>query len=401
MLALLFFAGALNYADRTAIASVFPLLRQDLAISDLGLAAIGSLFLWSYAISSLGAGFIADRVSRSRLVVASLTAWSIVTGATGLVSDSRQLYVLRGLLGLTECLYLPAAVGLLADYHGPRTRATALGIHSGGLTFGVIAGGTAAGYLGDHFGWRSPFLILGGAGILLAGLLSVLLCDLDSPSVPCSISKEPLRTTLAALASLPTYGIILTEAAFIASSNWIFANWLPLFFREAYGLTLTAAGFSGTFAFTAGATTGVLTGGYLSDRFAQANPRRRLLIQGIGYAMAAPLLLVFLGRPAIAVLGLAIFMHGFLRALGSVNELPLLCDLLPRHRRGAAFGMLNALNTFIGGSSVFASGILMSHASLADIFVSLVGVVFLASVVTLIGYRWVLPKDLRRQARDF
>jgi predicted MFS family arabinose efflux permease len=268
------------------------------------------------------------------------------------------------------------------------------------LTLGVIAGGTTAGYLGDHFGWRSAFLLLGTVGILLVGILAVWLRDPDSPSVPGVVAKESFRTTLRGLSNLPTYGIILAEAGLIASSNWIFANWLPLFFREAYGLTLAAAGFSGTFAFTAGAATAVFTGGYLSDRLAHANPRRRLLMQGVAYVLAAPLLLVFLGRPAVGVLGFAIFMHGFLRNLGSVNELPLLCDLLPTHRRGAAFGIMNALNTFIGGSGVLISGMLMSHADLGDIFVALTGVVLLASVVSLIGYRWVLPKDLERQTRE-
>ena len=118
-------------------------------------------------------GVIADRFSRSRVIAISLAAWSLVTAATGLVSGSGQLFALRVLLGVAECVYLPAALGLLADYHGSNTRATALGIHSGGLTFGMIAGGTAAGYIADHFGWRPSFLLLGAAGLLLAGFAAV------------------------------------------------------------------------------------------------------------------------------------------------------------------------------------------------------------------------------------
>ena len=396
MLALLFCAGALNYADRTAISSVFPLLRRDLGISDLGLAAIGSLFLWSYAISSPVAGVIADRFSRSRLVVLSLAAWSVVTAATGLVTDSGQLYVLRVLLGFAECLYLPAALGLIADYHGPSTRATALGMHTGALTFGMIAGGTLAGFLGDRLGWRPSFMVLGFAGILLAGAAATWLRDPLSASRRAASPAEPLRVTLKALARVRTYGIILAEAGLIALSNWIFANWLPLYFRESYGLTLAAAGFSGTFALTAGITSGVLAGGYLSDRIARGDPRRRLLMLGLLYALAAPVLLAFLGRPAVGLLGFAIFMHGLLRALGAVNEMPLVCDLVPAHRRGTAIGIMNAMNTFIGGSGVLLSGLLMSRAGLREIFVGLAGVVLLASIIALIGYRWVLPKDLAR-----
>ncbi len=399
VLALLFFAGALNYADRTAITSVFPLLRRDLGITDVGLAAIGSLFLWSYAFTSPVAGVIADRVSRSRLISISLAAWSMVTMATGLVTDSSQLFGLRLLLGVSECVYLPAALGLLADYHGPDTRATALGIHTGGLTAGMIAGGTAAGYLADRVGWRPSFVILGVLGVALAGFAAMWLRDPVAP-VRGATSNEPIRVTLLALANTPSYGVILAEAGLIALSTWIFINWLPLYFREAYQLTLAAAGFSGTFALTAGATAGVLTGGYLSDKIARGDARRRLLILGVFYALAAPLLLMFLLRPAVGILGFAILAHGFLRAVGSANELPLLCELLPPNRRGTAMGLMNAMNTFIGGSGVFISGLLMGHFGLTQIFIGLAGVVLVASVIALIGYRWILPMDLARKQRQ-
>ena len=119
----MFFIACLNYADRTAISAVFPLLRSELGISDVGLGAIGSFFLWSYAIGSPFAGWLADRVSRSRMVVYSLTAWSLITIATGMVTDSNQLLFTRILLGLAECGYLPAAIALIADHHSPETRA--------------------------------------------------------------------------------------------------------------------------------------------------------------------------------------------------------------------------------------------------------------------------------------
>ncbi|MEN6604519.1 MAG: MFS transporter, partial [Bryobacteraceae bacterium] len=143
-----------NYADRTAISAVFPLLGAELGMSDVALAALGSFFLWSYAAGSPFAGVLADRFSRSRLVVLSLTAWSLVTIWTGFAHSATELLVTRIMLGVTECAYLPAALALMADHHDTDTRATAMGLHLAGLNFGLIAGGTLAGYLGDHLGWR-------------------------------------------------------------------------------------------------------------------------------------------------------------------------------------------------------------------------------------------------------
>ncbi len=184
--AMVFAIAALNYADRTAISSVFPLLRAELGITDAVMAGIGSLFLWSYAIGSPFAGYIADRFSRTRIVIISLVAWSAVTALTSLVHSSSALLATRVLLGLTECAYLPAAIALLAEHHGPETRATAMGFHIAGMNLGLIGGSALAGYLGQQLGWRMDFVVLGGFGFVLAIVAMFVLRD--APREPAEAS---------------------------------------------------------------------------------------------------------------------------------------------------------------------------------------------------------------------
>jgi sugar phosphate permease len=88
---ILFCAVAVNYGDRTAISSVFPLLKRDLGMSDVALGAVGSLFLWTYALLSPIVDYIGDRFSRSSHVTYSLGAWSLVTLFTGFITSSHQL----------------------------------------------------------------------------------------------------------------------------------------------------------------------------------------------------------------------------------------------------------------------------------------------------------------------
>ncbi len=161
---LLFAIAALNYGDRTAISSVFPLLRADLGISDVVMAGIGSVFLWSYAIGSPFAGYLADRVSRSRVVLFSLAAWSAVMLLTGFTHSSGFLLLTRALLGIAECAYLPAATALIAEHHDPNTRGTAMGIQVAGMQIGLVAGSAIAGYIGEQLGWRADFSSSGEPG---------------------------------------------------------------------------------------------------------------------------------------------------------------------------------------------------------------------------------------------
>jgi len=105
---LLFCAAALNYGDRSAITAVFPLLRRDLGMSDVALAAVNSLFLWAYALLSPIAGYLGDRFSRTRLITASLLGWSLATVLTSLSHSESQLLSMRLVLGVVEAGYMPA-----------------------------------------------------------------------------------------------------------------------------------------------------------------------------------------------------------------------------------------------------------------------------------------------------
>ena len=396
LVALLFVIGATNYGDRTAISSVFPLLRSDFGASDVELAAIGTSFLWAYALASPLAGSLADRFSRSRIIVLSLVAWSLVTLATALAGSVWQILASRVILGFAEAAYLPAAIALIADYHSSDSRATAIGFHTAGLTFGLIAGGAGAGYLGEYYGWRTTFVVLGILGLALAAFAHFYLRD-NQPTVEAAapaMPALPFWQSAAVLLTIPSYLIVLAEAMIIAVGTWIFLNWLPLFFKETYNLSLTAAGFAGTFMLQGAATLGLIAGGYLSDWFAGQQPRRRMLMQAVSYAIAAPFLLIFLMEPRLALLNVCIFCFSFFQRLGACNETPLLCDLLAPQFRSTAIGMMNAANCLAGGVGIMLAGYLKATYGLAGIFGGISGLMVIGAVLTAMGYWRFLGHDL-------
>src|SRR5688572_13653972 len=110
-------AAALNYADRSAMSAVLSSVRTEFGVSDVSLGLLGSLFLWSYAVCSPFAGNLADRYSRTKLVIWSLAAWSAVTALMGIATGFTMLLVLRFTLGVAECLFLPSAIALIAELH--------------------------------------------------------------------------------------------------------------------------------------------------------------------------------------------------------------------------------------------------------------------------------------------
>jgi MFS family permease len=400
LVAILFLAASLNYADRGALTAVFPLLRKDLGMSDMALAAIGSFFLWSYALFSPLAGYLGDRFSRSALVTWSIVAWSVVTILTAFVQTTEQLLSMRVLLGIAESLYIPASLALIAEHHATPTRAMAMSLHLAGFYSGVVFGGTVAGYLGESYGWRPSLLVLGGIGLLLG-----LLCKLTVFGLPTGLSpgsapeKQAVQSfgrSFSNLVRTASYWVLLLEAMLLAIGTWIFANWLPLYFTETFKMSLSGAGFAGTFPVQAGAMIGILAGGYFSDRVARKTVRRRMLFHSLCYLAAAPLLLAFVVSSNYAIILSAIFGYSLLRAVGGANANPLLCDLLPKNSWSTAVGLMNTTNCFAGGVGILIAGYLKRDFGLGGIFAGTAGIVLVAGILLLLGYLLFLRGDLER-----
>jgi len=366
------------------------------------LGTIASAFLWSYAIGSPIVGWIADHISRTRMVLISLIAWSLVTMATGLAHSANQLIAIRVLLGLAECAYIPAAVGLLADHHSSRQRGRAISIHTAGLGIGAVAGSTLAGFLGQRYGWRSTFLILGAAGILLSFIAAIVLRGKDQPvSRTSSIAMQEAPETggiLRALLRVPSYWVLLVQSMILSIGIWLFLNWLPLYFTESFGMSLAGAGFYGAALLEFPLLFGVVAGGYVSDAVARRSSAGRMLVQMICYVIASVLLLVFTRNSTFALVAAAVLGFSLMRSFAVANESPLLCDLLPSKQRSTAIGLMNSANTFAGGVGVFGAGVLKSNFGLSAIFASVSGILLIAAAVNAFGYLFLLPRDLQRRA---
>lgn len=395
-------AAALNYADRAAMSSVLSAVRTDLDISDVSLGLVGSIFLWSYALGSPIAGALADRFSRTKLVVSSLVAWSAVTALIGAVTGLPALLALRFGLGVAECLFLPAAIALIADYHGPESRARAMSFISIGVNGGMVFGGALAGYLAEKYGWRSGFWVLGLGGIGLAFFAGTFLPASGHARAPAPTraTNSPARASwmdaLAYLVRTPSYWVLIAESMLSGLGVWTFFGWLPLYFRETYNMSLASAGFAGTFMLQVSVVLGVFVGGWISDRVARHAPARRMQLYGGFYLAAAPFLLLFLGRPDFVIVAIGISLFSFLRGLGQANDNPTQCEIVPPQFRSTGVGIMNAVATGAGGCGVLIAGFLKREVGLAGIFAGIAGAFFIAGFILLAGYRWAIRRDISR-----
>ena len=389
-------AAALNYADRAAMSAVLPAVRNDLAISDVSLGLLGSVFLWSYALGSPLAGILADRGSRTGIIVGSLFAWSAVTAVTGMATGFSSLLVLRFALGVAECLFLPAAIAFIADWHATPTRARAMSLISIGVNGGMILGGSFAGFMAERFGWRSGFWVLGLGGIALALLARPMLPAPPRPERDASVPRAAFGEAIRYLAGVPSYYALVAESILSGIGVWIFLSWLPLYFKDTHNMSLGAAGFAGTFMLQISVLLGVIAGSWLSDRISAHAPHRRMLLYSLFYLAAAPFLLLFLGQPSFLAVAAGIAAFSFFRGLGMANDNATQCEIVPPQYRSTGVGLMNAVSTGAGGCGVLFAGYLKREVGLDGIFAGISGIFLLASAGLMVGYLKFIRRDIER-----
>jgi predicted MFS family arabinose efflux permease len=382
----LFFTAALNYADRSAVASVFPLLRADLHLSDYALAGVGTVFLWSYAFGSPFAGSLADRKPRSRVLVGSLACWSVVMMLTSLARGAHSLLLLRAVLGLAECAYIPSAYALLSDHHDRKTKATAVGIHICGMNAGIVGGSTMAAAVGQRIGWRSDFLLLGGIGVVLAVICSLVLTEGPLRQQKSNANKS-FVADVGGLFRRPIYLWIATASMLIAVVTWSLLNWLPLFFHEHFRMGLTASSFAASASMQSAAVIGALSGGVLSDRLARTSVRRRITLLYVTRLAGAPALLLFLLPLSAAMACTALFAYSLSIQLAAGSEVAAICEAVGEEQQATALGLFNLANTVAGGVGILGTIYLQHRFGWTPAIACLSGVVLLAGLSLVMAWR--------------
>jgi MFS family permease len=335
-----------NYADRQAIFSVFPLLEKSLHLDDVQLGLLGSSFALVYGVCSQFAGLIVDRIKRRTAILGGLQAWSLICVATGFVSSFRALLTLRAAEGLGETFYYPASMSLISDYHGPRTRSRAIGIHQTSVYIGTIAGGFFAGLIGQVYGWRWSFIVFGGAGILLGFVLQKFLREPTERRQPL-----PAAGSIGAVWTSPP--ALLLMGAFLCA-NFVAAvllSWMPKFVYDRFHMNLAMAGLTATLFVQLASMVGAVTGGWLADLLRQRRPGGRMLVQAAGVFGGAPFVALCGMSQSVPVLIAALTAWGFCKGLYDANIFASMFDVVRPEARGTAAGFMNTAGWLGGGAT--------------------------------------------------
>ena len=389
VVALLWIVALLNYMDRQMLATMRPSMETDIPelLSGENFGRLMAIFLWIYALMSPVSGIIADKMNRKWLIVGSLFVWSAVTYAMGLANSYNELYWLRAIMGVSEALYIPAGLSLIADYHQKKTRSLAIGIHMTGLYMGSAIGGFGA-TSAASFSWHTTFHYFGLIGIIYSVVLVFLLKEFKHPESETKASvatptkeRESVLKGLSVLFTNMSFWIILFYFAIPSLPGWATKNWLPTLFSQNLNIPMEQAGPLATITISVSAFIGVIFGGILSDRWVQKNIKGRVYTSAIGLGLTIPaLLLLGFGHSLFNVVGAALC-FGIGYGMFDANNMPILCQFVSSKYRATAYGILNMVGVGCGALVTSLLGKYSDSGTLGSGFALMAGIVLVALIV--------------------
>jgi MFS family permease len=375
VVAMLWFVCFFNYADRQAIFSVFEPIKAEMGLSDKQLGFVGASFMWVYAAAAPLAGIIGDRFKRKTLILGGLIFWSLVTVATAYAQNYTHLVIIRALEGFGEAFYFPASMALVSDYHGHATRSRAMAIHQSSVYAGTIAGGTVAGIMADHFGWRSSFYLFGWFGVFLGIVLFFFLkeptrgqsevenmpaeLEISQIDLPRSIVGNLKRGLASIFEILQTPMVIILVLVFVGANfvAMIYLTWMPTYLKRTFDMSLSMAGVSATIYLQVASVLGVITGGILADQWRKKRRGGRMMAQALGLFAGVPFIFLTGWTLSIPVLVLALIGFGYFKGIYDANIWASLHDVVKPHCRATAVGLMNSIGWFGGGFGAYAIGV--------------------------------------------
>ena len=404
-LALLWVAFFLQQGTRQIFGATLTSIQGSLGASAAAIGAVATVFTFAYGLSVPFAGAAADLFNRKWMVVSGVFVFCLGIFASGFVSSLGLMIVSYGILnGFGQSFYYPSATSIIGELH-KETRATALSILQMGLYAGIIGCSAASGWLAESGaeGWRMPFKIFGGIGILWAVVLALGLQgkSLDrfdkidrisatsnpvNPVNPVQ-SKPSLREAFKVFVGNPSASLLAAGLGMMIYVDIGFKTWMPSHLSETFGMAEGSAALNAVLWHYLGAFVGVTLAGRISDRLVAHRPSVRMETNIIGLALGVPFIVWMAYAPSPMTCGIAMALFGVFRGVYDSNLMASLFDIIPQKYHASGAGLMLSCAFVFGSTSPVVLGFVKDSFSSTAALASLAAFYLAGAAVIAIARR--------------
>jgi MFS transporter, ACS family, hexuronate transporter len=391
----------LNYLDRQTISILAPTLQHRMGIDNEHLGWLFAVFYYSYTLFQFAVGPMLDRFNLRWCFAIAVTAWSLVSGFTGLAIGFTSLLAFRFLLGVTEAANWPAGVRVLERTLPPEERTLGCGIFESGAAIGALIAPAAVFALLAAFGWRSVFFCVGAIGLFWAPIWLFVTRKQELSQVWTSAPAEGGRfegwlNVYRDFARSPRFWWVFMVSITVNPSFYFTMNWLPTYFVQARHLVPGAKlGGMLTFIYLA-LDVGNIGGGactlWLTRRYPIETARRIVFLTATALVTVCAFV-PFVGTPWAAVAALVAVNVGL--GVWSSMYLTLAQEVSSAHVSSAA-GTLSAFGSLFGAFAMWAVGRVTNSAG--DFTIPMMSVTIANWLAAVAG--WASSREYKRSVAE-
>jgi sugar phosphate permease len=372
------------YVNRFNYSPMIPLLKADLGISNTQAGWLMALFFISYTIFQLPSGFLGDRFGPRKV----LTWGAVISIAGNLIFSQATSFGLLSLgqltNGLGQSMGWTSSLKLIVSWFPRSRRATAIGLFATCVTAGSSVGIRLSGWVGDHLGWRSSFIIPPVLMAMVVLLFWMMVKDNpgekglpafdDEIYLERQIENDPRSRLSLVLTHRILWSVALVYFCFVYVQFGCLV-WIPSFLKEGYAMSVDRASTISALVLLPGVFASPLAG-FISDHYFGGR-RKPLILVGMFLLALSTFLLsrevsITLAAGLLAIVGLMIIMPDVLLAAYP-------SDILSRKLSATGMGFLTTFTSIAGIITTPLSG------KIIDLFDSYTAVFFSFAVVALAG----------------
>ncbi|MET0162716.1 MAG: MFS transporter, partial [Microbacteriaceae bacterium] len=376
---LLVIAGAIfvSVTSEFLPAGLLPEIAADLDVSESRVGVLVTAFAATVVVATAPLTALTRRLPRKPLLVGAMLIGAVGNALAAFAPSYEVLLGSRILAGLSYGLFWALVMGAVARVVAPEQLARAVAVALGGGTTAFVLGIPLGTALGTAVGWRTAFVVIAAAILLLGVLVAVLLPHLEQD--PAAPAGE--RTPIWRAGGVRSVLLLCLVVIVSMGAHYVFYTYIASYAIEVGGFDERSVSLL-LFAYGAAGALGLLGVGVLGDR----HPRVAVVGGMLLAASAVALLVVFPGVPWLLVAVLVVW--GF--ALGGVPAMlqsTVLRVASPRIRDLSSAVYSSSFNFAIGGGALLGAGILDVHGLVGLVPVAAFGLALGAVIAAASGRR--------------
>lgn len=340
-----------DYMSRQVLNAVFPLIKNEWALSDSQLGLLSGIVALMVGLLTLPLSILADRFGKIKSLTFMAVLWSLATLGCAIAENYQQMFIARFMVGVGEAAYGSVGIAVVVAVFPREMRATLASAFMAGGVFGSFLGMALGGVMAEHYGWRWAFGGMAVFGLCLALLYPMVVKEkkigiqsrkIKSEAKPDQF-KQPLKSLYSSRSVLATY---------IGSGLQLFVGgtvivWLPSYLNRFYGMSTDRAGVIAAVIVLSSAI-GTILCGMLCDRLGRNRPDRKVSLAIAFCLIGCVLLSIAFGMPA-GNGQLLMICIGMFIALGTNGpSSAMVANLTHNSVHSTAFATLTLVNNFLG-----------------------------------------------------